>query len=525
MRFDVRNVLTISVCLTSIFVFWFYGTFSSTQYSNHITWCLYLALCVTYLLPLYTIVPKSRFAAVFTIFASLFLLPRIALFLVDVGYEPLYSVWRYDYFNVTDFNKALTIILITSLAFYAGIWGAQHSRSEKKYYLQKTVSIGKLGFYKFDISTCKPWMISSAIIIVTLITHAVFTYRFFYEGSSALARGLETSNFSYFNNLITFFFSYNSITFLAVIMTFKYLGSAPQKYLMFGFIIITHTLTASMTGSRAASINVLLFMAIGFICTHDLRTKIRLSRLSLLLLTMFVITPFNVFMANKVRMCLIAERDVFSTFHYTTCISQIINYTSIASKPISTKLNQQNEKAVEFVTSAAYRLGAGLETFIIISSRKPGSFQEFLTFEYNLKNAVDVLVPGKPYLTRYNSAMILPFAFNVRDPKVFDERYHETFIMTIWGALTIMFSKNILFPTFLFLGFSLGLIENLKLFRSSKAFLPTMTMGTIMLSASHFFNMASFGDWLTGTTQFILFIATSFLLVLLCLAFLRQLRR
>lgn len=182
--------------------------------------------------------------------------------------------------------------------------------------------------------------------------------------------------------------------------------------------MLAFLLTITALGSRSGGVQIFQVVLVVLLVLHgNFREKLKDYFIFLFLIALFSFVAFPA--ATAIRTTLLAERDGLP----------VRALAAPAPAPDSSG-------------NILSRLGAGFDTAVLTLSLDADQkmLSDTMNIPYALKSAVNVIVPGEIFADApINTTLLWPYIYKLRDNKLLQKGYYESFLWTPWGLAYSMF--------------------------------------------------------------------------------------
>lgn len=277
-------------------------------------------------------------------------------------------------------------------------------------------------------------------------------------------------------------------------------GMNAGKLAMFSFAFL---LTITALGSRSGGLQIFqVVLVVLFVLHGNFREKLKNYFIFFFLIALFSFVAFPA--ATAIRTTLLAERDGLP-----------VRALAPAPAPASAPDSSGNILS---------RLGAGFDTAVLTLSLDADQkmLSDTMNIQYALKSAVNVIVPGEIFADApINTTLLWPYIYKLRDNKLLQKGYYESFLWTPWGLVYSMFGWVAGLIALLAAGFILQAVY-MGIAGIAGKWQPYL-LSWFLLNVFSFYSIMGLDDWLVGLQKsfFVVVLVLLMLWVVGCLARLR----
>jgi hypothetical protein len=240
--------------------------------------------------------------------------------------------------------------------------------------------------------------------------------------------------------------------------------------------MLAFLLTITALGSRSGGVQIFQIVLVALLVLQgNFRERLKDYFLFFFVIALFSFAAFPV--ATAMRTALLAERD-----------SLPVRVLAPAPAP-----------APDSGGGILSRLGAGFDTAILTLSLDAN--QEMLSntmnLPYALKSAVNVIVPGEIFADApINTTLLWPYIYKLRDSKLLQKGYYESFLWTPWGLAYSMFGWVAGLIALLVAGFILQAVY-MRIAGNVGKWRPYLS-AWFLVNVFSFYSAMGLDDWLVG---------------------------
>jgi hypothetical protein len=278
-----------------------------------------------------------------------------------------------------------------------------------------------------------------------------------------------------------------------LIVAISVIGSRKQSVvrgLVSLVIAIFFLMVITLLGSRSGGLQIFQVMLIALLVIHG-NSHQRLRNYFLFMLGIAV-SSFALFpVATEFRSIMLAERDkvVMNKNHV------VVNGALMLAERDKVVMNKNHV----VVNGALNRLGASFDTAVLtlVLDTDQELQSRTMNLPYAFKSAINVIVPGEIYAEAHtNTSLLWPFIYKLRDQKLLNDEYYETFSWTAYGTAYGMFGWWAGIMALLIAGIVLQVVY-MGIVRHTNQWLPYFSAWFLMGMLAFIGNMG-LDDWLVG---------------------------